>query len=95
MSEHNYTIEFATTEDFAFSNRAGFTTGAVNDQNIKRMHGALVAAVKAGKIQPAEAGSEEWTTIPCFMRVRRSNPDNATQPVIPGVQLDDSDLIPS
>mgnify|MGYP003574085078 CR=1 FL=1 len=92
-AKDNYTIEFATTEDFAFSNRAGFTTGSVNDANIKKMYGALVAAVKAGAITPVEPDSDEFTAIPVFMRVRRSNSDNAVAPVIPGVELGDTDLI--
>lgn len=94
MSNKNYTIEFATTEDFAFSNRAGFTTGNVQDSNIKRLYAAVVQAVEAGHIVPVEADSDaEFTKIPCFMRVRRSDPANATQPVIPGVDLGDNDLI--
>lgn len=89
----NYTIEFATTEDFAFTNRAGFTTASVNDGNIKKMHAALVNAVKAGQIVPASADSDEFTAMPIYMRVRVSDSDNATAPVIPGVDLGDSDLI--
>ena len=93
MSTDNFTIEFATEETFAYSNRAGFTTGAVKDTNIQKMHQALVAAVKSGAIKAVEADSDEFTAIPVFMRVRRSNPDNATAPMIPGVDLGDSDLI--
>jgi len=85
----NYTVEFATTEGFEFANRAGFTTAEVRDSNIKRMHAALVQAVESGQIKPVDASDDDgdYTAIPCFLRVRRSDSANVTAPTIPGVEL--------
>lgn len=77
----NYTLEVSTSRSFDFKDRVGFTTGNVQDNNIKRTFNRAVAAVEAGQIIPVEAGSdEEYTVIQCFMRVRKSNPENVQAP---------------
>ena len=76
---HNYTLEISAGRDFAFKDRMGFTTANVNDPNIRATYNRAVAAVKSGALKPVEAGSDEFDIIKCFMRVRKSNPENREQ----------------
>ena len=95
MSKKTRTIEFASSEDFAYANRMGFTTEGVQDSNIKKMYAHIMALVDAGKITPERAGDDagNGTVVACYFRVRESNPDNATAPSIPGFELGGDELV--
>lgn len=72
-------VEFSTTEDFSdFSQRVGFSSEAVTDQNIKRNLGELKSLVESGALAalPHDADSEA---------IRQS------EPVMFGEEADSSD----
>lgn len=93
----NYTLEISASPTFEWADKVGFTTGNVNDNNVKRNFQRLANAAKAGKITPVRAGQsedEKVTVIACYLRVRESDSENqqsASFALADGTSLDLND----